>query len=329
MSTRLSWTPAQKYLVSQAERALYTLYYVNYQCDFSVKIALELFDKLILPIITYGSEIWSKTIHDCIESLQLKYLKRLLGVGRNTPSQAVRGDCGRHNVFVYCTIKYVKYWFKMLAQNESSLLHSCYKMLYEYCENGRNNWATGIKQVLTTCGFGFVWDNQGVPNVKEFMKSLETRLKDCDIQEWTASKFNISKLRYYNMYKTVFEIEPYLLSKMSRKHKKVLAKFRMANHVLEIEKGRHNNVPIEDRLCQICGIMSNRIAIECEYHVLFECNAYHDLREMFSNNCPLFESSLYNFVYVMKCQREEHMLSLANYLFKLFQLRSSLIESFA
>ena len=127
-------------------------------------------------------------------------------------------------------------------------------------------------------------------------------VKDCEIQERADSKFKISKLRYYNMYKTVFEMEPYLQSKMSQKHKKVLAKFRMANHVLEIKRGRHNNVPIEDRLCQICGILNKRIAVECDYYALFECNVYQERREKFSNNCPLLESSLHHFVNVMKCQ---------------------------
>ena len=61
---------------------------------------------------------------------------------------------------------------------------------------------------------------------------------------------------------------------MSRKQKKALAKFRMANHVLEIIKGRHNTVPIEDRLCQIRGSMNNRIVVECECHALFEYNVY-------------------------------------------------------
>ena len=54
MSTRLSWTPAQVTLASQANRTLVLINSVNYKCDFSNKSACEIFDKCVVPIITYG-----------------------------------------------------------------------------------------------------------------------------------------------------------------------------------------------------------------------------------------------------------------------------------
>jgi hypothetical protein len=42
----------------------------------SVECQLELFDKMVKPILPYGSEIWgfSKTI-DCLEKIQLRFCK--------------------------------------------------------------------------------------------------------------------------------------------------------------------------------------------------------------------------------------------------------------
>ena len=37
-------------------------------------------------------------------------------------------------------------------------------------------------------GFGFIWESQGVQNVEVFIKELNSRLEDCYIQNWKASK---------------------------------------------------------------------------------------------------------------------------------------------
>ena len=57
MSTRLSWSPAQKTLAEQAEKSINCIRRLNYECDFSFPTGKEIFDKCTLPVITYGSEI--------------------------------------------------------------------------------------------------------------------------------------------------------------------------------------------------------------------------------------------------------------------------------
>ena len=56
----------------------------------------------------------------------LKSLRRLLGVGRNTQSDALRGECGQFKLYSVCVVKCVKYWLKLLDTEEGSLLNSCY-----------------------------------------------------------------------------------------------------------------------------------------------------------------------------------------------------------
>ena len=59
----------------------------------------------------------------------------------------------------------------------------------------------------------------------------------------------MSKFESYNRYKKTFVMEKYLniLSiGMLRKH---MSAFRLVSHRVEIDMGRHNNIPREQRLC--------------------------------------------------------------------------------
>ena len=69
--------------------------------------------------------------------------------------------------------------------------------------------------------------------------------------------------------------------------RKGYTKFRLSNHSLNIEKGRHSNKPKELRFCPFCPTL-----VETEIHFLLECNTYKLLREEliqpFINTNPSF-----------------------------------------
>jgi hypothetical protein len=44
----------------------------------SVKIQLDLFDKMVKPILLYGCEVWGFSNNDIIEKVHLKFCKLLL-----------------------------------------------------------------------------------------------------------------------------------------------------------------------------------------------------------------------------------------------------------
>ena len=74
MSTRLSWSPAQKTLAEQAEKSINCIRRLNYECDFSFSTGKKIFDKCTLPVITYGSEIWRSSVNSSIENVMIKIL---------------------------------------------------------------------------------------------------------------------------------------------------------------------------------------------------------------------------------------------------------------
>ena len=325
MSTRLSWSPAQKTLSQQAGKALNVIKKLNYNCNFSFVCGNELFDKCVLPVLTYGAEVWGTSVHSSIEQVLCKFCRHQLGVGSKAPTPAVLGECGRNSLYVQCYLKCVKYWLKLISSEEGTLLRSCYEMLVVYCNAGRSNWATDIKNMFYSLGYGYVWENQSVENPAIFIREFRMRLLDCDLQKWSQDLSNMPKLRTYQLFKSILEPEPYLLLYIPRKIRSSLAKFRLSNHTLEIEVGRHNNIPSDQRFCKLC-VTLNQYIIEDEYHVLLSCPFYTELRSIYLDFID-GPSNLHSFTEIMSSSDEIIITRLGIYVTNMFRLRESLLLS--
>ena len=325
MSTRLSWSPAQTTLAVQAKKAQLAINKVNNQCDYSFKTACDIFDKCILPILTYGSEVWGVEVHKAIESVHSKFCKIQLGVGKNTPNPAVLGECGRDRMYINCIIKCIKYWIKLISLPPETLLGSCYLFLYNQCLLGKSNWVSKIRDILFKYGFGWVWEDQSVTNVVLFITMFTERVKDCEMQLWATDLHDMPKLRLYSLFKESREEEFYLSLAIPKRLRFALARFRTGSHSLEIEVGRHKNINIEDRLCKFCGLSDNAIVIEDEYHVLFHCSAYNDIRNMYIGREITSVPNIHSFVTMMKNNNTQDTINFAHFIYSLFKIRKKFI----
>ena len=73
---------ATKTLAAQAQKAIVAIKRLHYKVGgLPMGIALQLFDKQILPILCYGSEVWGYQRYERIETVQTKFCKFFLGVG--------------------------------------------------------------------------------------------------------------------------------------------------------------------------------------------------------------------------------------------------------
>jgi hypothetical protein len=324
MSTRLSWSPAQETLAMQASKTLNLINQVNYNLEYSFRSACEVFDKCTLPVLYYGSEVWGTDVHRSIEMIHLKFCKNLLGVGIKTPTPAVLGECGRDRIYVSCMTKCVKYWLKLTSLSPESLLHSCYTCLYNRCLVGKTNWASKIRDILYKYGFGWIWENQGVPDRIGFMKIFVERVQDCELQLWSSDLQKLSKLKLYCNFKESRSEELYLSLPIPKRLRVDLARFRTTSHKLEIEIGRHNNVAPEDRFCKLCA-RDNISAVEDEFHVLFYCVAYTESRHLFFDCETLNARNEYTFIRLMSTDNVNTIVNLAKFISYVFKTRKQLL----
>ena len=89
---------------------------------------------------------------------------------------------------------------------------------------------------------------------------------------------NNHKLRTYAIYKKKIGLEDYLINVKNISERINISKFRLSNHRLMIETGRHRGLGKEERICPFCP---NKV--EDEYHFLFECKAYKHQRLIYLN----------------------------------------------
>ena len=73
-----------------------------------------------------------------LEKIQLKYLKYILGVRKQTPSFAVYGETGRFPLHVRQKIRMVNYWIRLKRASDDSLLKKCLNLQKVICRNAVN-----------------------------------------------------------------------------------------------------------------------------------------------------------------------------------------------
>ena len=75
---------------------------------------IEVFDKLVVPVLNYGSEVLDFHIGNAIERIHMQFCKRLLGVKKGTQNDFVYGELGRCPMRNNKMYNIVKYWTKVI-----------------------------------------------------------------------------------------------------------------------------------------------------------------------------------------------------------------------
>ena len=113
-----------------------------------------------------------------------------------------------------------------------------------------------------------------------------------------------NKLRNYKLFKNSWETEQFCRMIMPQSHRSAFAKFRSGVAPLRIETGRYESLRITERLFPFC-----RDCTEDEFHVLFKCPLYNELREvLFRNACTNDQSfdtydETAKFTFLFSCPR--------------------------
>ena len=115
-------------------------------------------------------------------------------------------------------------------------------------------------------------------------------------------------------------MEKYLVDIKNIEKRSQVSKFRLSNHVLEIEKGRHKKIPKELRFCHFCPQTT-----ETESHFLFYCPVYAYLREGMlkhvAQHVILYNDEQKLHYFLSKMDKET-----VEYITRSFELRQFLLE---
>ena len=78
----------------------------------------------------------------------------------------------------------------------------------------------------------------------------------------------------------------------NQRQRRIITKFRISAHKLEIEHGRYFNVAMEHRICKLC-----KLDIENEIHFLLGCpvleTSRHNIIRYYKRNLKIFKNLKY------------------------------------
>ena len=117
-----------------------------------------LFDKLVMPVLLYGSKIWGFHQALDIEKVHLLFCKKILHLKRNTANYLIYSESGRYPLNVNCKLRIIRYWLKTIMGKQNTLVYNMYQITYRHCGNGisLNGWTATIKSLLFSLGLNFV-----------------------------------------------------------------------------------------------------------------------------------------------------------------------------
>ena len=131
MQQALSVPQQATMLSSKANKAKFALNNIAKLKQVPVKTAIYLFDDVVLPILTYGSEIWALKVtldHDkwdkiSTEQAHINFIKHILRVHRSTNNIICRAKLGRYPISIEINTKIINFYRHAKVMPIDSIVH--------------------------------------------------------------------------------------------------------------------------------------------------------------------------------------------------------------
>ena len=145
----------------------------------------------------------------------------------------------------------ITYWHNLATLDYHSLLQKAYNEILtisdELCD-----WKSIIKYILKVLGLESLFDHPSSFSTAQVKRKFKDKLPFTFIHKWKKQisqacpeSVRVSKLRYYKLFTTSFQMAKYLQTLKSFRLQQVMTIFRCSDHNLCIETGRHKNINLK------------------------------------------------------------------------------------
>jgi hypothetical protein len=241
----------------------------------------KLYESCVQPVMLYGAGLWGNREYAKLNTIQNRACKYFLGLPKTASNVACHGDMGWLSVHAKQKVEMVRLWCRLKNMDQTRLTSCIFKWSLSMSNRNIKTWEFFVKQNLRVADMKeCVYENE--LDSKHVVDKFRQFENECDKANWSykvwddrKNNVNGNKLRLYRCFKTDIFAETYVVTIMPFIYRQCIAKLRCGSLPLEIELGRRNGTPLEDRQCKMCAV--NRV--ESEIHLLLECQLYDDLRE--------------------------------------------------
>ena len=188
----------------------------------------------------------------------------------------LHAELGRRPVEINIKTEWLAFGYHLKKGKYTKLSMVSYnKILHDYkAEIYEHKWIRCIRGIIVSIGRLDLFHKSVIDNPRSVKMSVSRVLFDWHIQEWVQKFDASSKAKFYFSFKQDLTFQNYV-SKLDSKHYLLIIKFRTSNHNLPVETGRWEDVPLDERMCQLC----TKTDIGGEFHYLLCCKYFDSERK--------------------------------------------------
>ena len=174
-----------------AEKVLNALYKIYKHIDFfqlSLRSANKIFETAIVPILTYGAEIWGmfskldfeKWDKTQSEKVHLRYCKLFLGLNRKASNYAARGEMGQFPLQLTMLKQILKYNLYLNSKEDSSIVKQSLYISDEINKRCTNSYGYFLQDLLTSHNSNRIKTTTHLTedNIVDFISALKNKYVD-------------------------------------------------------------------------------------------------------------------------------------------------------
>jgi hypothetical protein len=195
----------------------------------------KLFDTLVLPILSYGCEVWGVDTKcgAAAEALHWDFLRRLLGVRKSTANHMVLAELGRFPLQIH-------FWQQILRYHHRTIALDNVRLIKLAMVDGFALDRTAVKDSWQHYLGGFLHGHLGQQQLfhKFDIASVVERVKHQHAFEYFADDQHSSLMLYRTMQLVYQQPAEYLSFVKCVSNKRLISRFRTGCHGLGVDTGR-------------------------------------------------------------------------------------------
>jgi hypothetical protein len=301
-------------MLGRARPAMFGMLRRCYELNINnVHVRCRLFDALVRPILDFGCEIWGPAnmaggseltakhgIRYEVEKMHLGFLRQCLGVRKSVSGVVLLSELNRLPMSFMWVRQCLRFYNRIQSRSDDDFVKCAMNQNRELALGGAECWSSHLNQCLTRYNFHFLaQENNQKVSVQEVMNLIEDDWRLGGVEKLPEGLVSVRAqpdekrigfrlLTYTKWFAPGGQADPkstfwYTLS--SPKQISTVARFRLGSHNLCV--GEHGKARSQ-RVCPCCDTNDR----EDEFHALFVCTAYSDLRMGFPGLFRIYQKAV-------------------------------------
>ena len=106
-------------IATQARKALHLLYTRINNLHLPIDLQLKLFDITVLPILTYGSEVWGFENIEILERIHAEFIRKITKTRKSTPYYMLYAELGRTSIDITIKARMIGFWYRIVTGKQT------------------------------------------------------------------------------------------------------------------------------------------------------------------------------------------------------------------